>query len=619
MNQNMNYKKIIKTLILIIYFSFCSCESTETRSIPKTFSLMHFDEIIDYSLMNYYDPSIINTKKAYINAAVVALKSLPYGLILYPEKYYQEIEKYVKQERIIPGKPFKINEGDPYIILEPDYKVLNEKQKKKEELLKYKELPRKERIKLSTTLQEELKNEQQILEKFWDETPFERYDFLSILSFIESNLEKYSVYPEGIEGKATEDQSDFGMNVVYFYATNGFLSSLDPHSGIIDLKSWEKMRRESEDSSFEGIGAILRGGGMEEVVVETPLPGSPAVKAGIKAGDIILKVNGESIENLNLSDVVKRIRGPKDTYVELEIHRPSEMKILNIKIKRGVIEQKSISSIYIPESQYSDFIPLKIGIIKLTSFLFDRKTPSDLIREEFNQLMQKANGKLDGLIIDLRNNPGGDLDEAIRVSGLFLQENSVVVQIQGSRKNFEKRRNPVKPMLDPRKIPVMVLINANSASASEIFASALMDYNIALILGETSFGKATVQGLRRISNVILKLTTARYYAPRGYTIQVYGVEPDIKISEEFDGSFVTRFREVDMWKHLPELEKRQPDPVRETWVNKVQKASESYIAKAEEYLKLHQDDAIKPDVVLIRAIAYFKGLKEYPAPTNLKF
>jgi C-terminal peptidase prc len=603
-------------LSISIYFGFCGCNNAQSRSLPKNFGQREFDEIINYAIANYYDPKMINVKRAYINATEYALKSLHYSLLIYPEDFYNEIQKYVHPDRIIPGKVIKLNPEDRYVILEPNYQEHEKKTKIKEEELK--KLSSKERIELSKKIQEEIKNEQKTLEQFWDKTDFSRNDFLKVIQFIENNLDKYKQPPltEKNKQKQTEEIKDFGMNYVYFFAANGFLSSFDPHSGLIDLVSWDKMRKESEDSSFEGIGALLRGGGTSEVVVETPLPGSPAVKAGLRAGDVIKKVNGESIENLPLNEVVKKIRGPKDTMVELEIHRPIEMRTLTIKIKRGVIEQKAVSSVYLPESPYKDYLPgFRIGIIKITSFLYDKIPQSEMIRKEYYNLLEKSEGKLEGLIIDLRNNSGGDLDEAIKVAGLFLPENAVVVEIRGKGGYFEKRRNSTSPLISANShIPIIVLVNAGSASASEIFASALMDHNVSLIVGERTFGKATVQGLRKIGDVIVKLTTARYYAPKGYTIQVYGVEPDIKISDEIDGSFPPRFREEDMWKHFPELEKRPEDPKRSEWVKKLISLNEPNSKKAEEYLKTHERDAIRPDAMLIRALGYIKAMKIYPKP-----
>ena len=179
---------------------------------------------------------------------------------------------------------------------------------------------------------------------------------------------------------------------------------------------------------------------------------------------------------------------------------------------------------------------------------------------------------------------------------------------------YEEEKNNLRPIfLHSAEAPLVVMIDAGSASASEIVASALKDHDAALIVGERSFGKATVQSLESLGDVIIKLTTARYYAPDGYTIQVYGVHPDVAISPEADGTFPPRFREEDMWQHLPELQERKKKPARQAWVKTLSDAVGENEA-AEKFLKEHKDDAIKPDAALIRAIAYFDALKKYPRP-----
>ena len=160
---------------------------------------------------------------------------------------------------------------------------------------------------------------------------------------------------------------------------------------------------------------------------------------------------------------------------------------------------------------------------------------------------------------------------------------------------------------------MIVLIDSGSASASEIVASALMDHNAALVVGERSFGKASVQGVHTRGDVKIKLTTERYYAPRGYTVQVYGVVPDIEISDTSSGDFPPSFREEDMWRHLPELERREKDPVREGWIGNLR----SIVGKneaAEKYLAAHKGDAVRPDYMLQRALSYFEALSKYPTP-----
>jgi C-terminal peptidase prc len=369
---------------------------------------------------------------------------------------------------------------------------------------------------------------------------------------------------------------------------------------------WDKIRSESEDSSFEGIGAMLRGGGYQSVIVETPLANSPALRSGLRAGDIIRKVDGKSIDGLSLSEVVKRIRGPKETIVTLGIERPPVMTAHDISITRGVISQKAVSSEFLPDEN--------VGVIKVSSFLYNGTETSEMVREEYQDLKAKSGGDLNGLVIDLRNNPGGFLDESIKVAGLFLKRGSVVVQTRGRGTGLRPRKTYDRPIVS-EELPIIVLVNAGSASASEIVASALMDHNRALVLGERSFGKASVQEMQpnNSNGIIVKLTTARYYAPRGYTIQVYGVEPDIKVSDELDGTFPPRFREEDMWKHLPELTRREQDPTRESWVKSIAvKVGDN--TKAEAYIKSHKHDARRPDFMLIRALGYMKAMKGNPTP-----
>jgi len=400
----------------------------------------------------------------------------------------------------------------------------------------------------------------------------------------------------------------FAMNRVYFAAINGYLGALDPHSAVISQADWERMVSEAADATFEGIGALLRGGGLDDVVVETPLANSPALQAGLKAGDIIRQVDGRSIERLPLTEVVRLIRGPKDTHVILTVERVTEPQPIEVKIKRGVIEQKSVSSRYLEKEN--------VGVIKISSFLFKDKTVTELVVEEYNQLVRESNRRMRGLLLDLRGNSGGDLQEAVRVSGLFLPYDATVVQVKSGQGAMRQLRNPIdKPIRDPRSsaLPVIVLIDSGSASASEIFASALMDHDAALIVGERSFGKATVQKLIPTGDVLAKLTIARYYAPDGYTCQVHGVEPDIKISDEADGGFPLSFREEDMMTALPELQDREPDPARQAWLDKL-KSEVGENQEAEEYIAEHKADARRPDYMLIRALSYLDALDKHPRP-----
>ncbi|MBW7857607.1 MAG: S41 family peptidase [Leptonema sp. (in: Bacteria)] len=608
--------RIFASLLLLLYLGFCGCDPAQSKEVPSSFNLDNFDRVVEYSLSNYLDPELVQARRSYIGAAEEALKSLPAGLLLLPENFYTNMSKLVAADRQIPGKVLKIAEKDPYIILIPDYKEIDKRRKAVEarEKVRRKGMTAAQKNQETEKLRDQIKQEQKSLEDEWNNIKFSRDDFKRVIGWIEANIENYKELPATFEGENPYADNPFGMHYVYFAAANGFLQNMDPHSAVIDTTSWDKMRKESEDSSFEGIGALLRGGGSSDVIVETPLPGSPALKAGLHAGDIIRKVDGKSIESLSLSDVVKRIRGKTDTFVELGVERKSEIELVMIRIKRAKIEQKAVSSNLLVELPYKDFMSMKVGIIKVSSFLFEKSLPSELIRREYYQLLDKSQGKLDGLILDLRGNPGGDLEEAINVGALFLPKDSVVVEIR-SKNDRARRKSRENPLVQNSKdVPIIVLINANSASASEIVASALQDYDAALILGERSFGKASVQTLRQIDSVLVKLTTARYYAPKGYTVQVYGVEPDIKVSDEVDGGFPIRYREEDMWKHLPELKQKPDNSKRDAWVNQLKQSAQADLAAAETYLHGHEKDAIKPDSMLIRALPYLKAMQSNPAP-----
>lgn len=600
-------KKVFYTAFLAAILSFSACDPADGKNVPLEFTREHFDEIVQYALNNYIDPETINVSRAYVGAAEASLSSLPYPLVLMPESFYQNRQTLQNPDRIIPGKVVKVKEDDPYVILVPDYKSLEKKTDEisKKRRAQYNKMSRADQLREADRIRKEIEDEKKHLDDAWAKIAFSKSHFNGLLDWIDANKENYSKLPETHTGEDPFKDEPFDMNYVYFSSANGFLLTIDPHSGVLDTRTWDKIRKESEDSSFEGIGALLRGGGNNDVVVETPLANSPALRSGLRAGDIIRKVDGSSIVGLPLSDVVRKIRGPKETTVVLSVERPPVMSLHDVSIVRSVIEQKAVSSEYDKEHH--------IGVIKVSSFLYSGKETSDMVVTEYRQLMDLSGGKMDGLVLDLRNNPGGFLGEAIHVAGLYLEKGSVVVQTRGRGTPYIPRKSNSRPVISS-DLPVVVLINAGSASASEIVASALMDHNRALILGERSFGKASVQEMTPIEGtIIVKLTTQRYYAPEGYTIQVYGVKPDIELSDEADGSFPPKFREEDMWKHLPELQKRKPSEVRSTWVEKI-KAAVGNNSDAEVFIKKHQNDARRPDYMLIRALPYLNAMKANPHP-----
>ncbi len=599
----------------LLYISFCGCVRAETPNVPDSFTRESFFKVVAYARDNYLDPERVNSARAYIEAADAALRSMPHSLFLMTREFYEQRGEYIPAERLMPGQALSIRQDDPYLIFVPDYDKWEEMRSKleKREEQRRKNLSEEERRKEFLEQREKDERLKKFIESTWSKVKFNRANFEEVVAWVDRNKDKYKDLPPTHTGEDPYKENPFGMHHVYFAATNGFLQAMDPHSAIIDESMWDKMRSEAEDSTFEGIGALLRGGGRTDVIVETPLPGSPALRSGLRAGDIIRKVDNTPIVGMPLSDVVKRIRGPKETVVVLEVERPTELRTLPIAITRGVIKQTAVSSRLITDKDYSAEIVggRKIGLIKISSFLYAKKNTSRLIIQEYESLIEKADGKLNGLVIDLRGNPGGYLEEAVEVSDLLLPRGKIVVRVRGAADSKEEktRRRPLV-----QGIPVIVLINAGSASASEIVASALMDHDAALVVGERSFGKATVQGIHRLGSVYVKLTSARYYAPDGYTVQVYGVHPDLQISDENDGSFPPRFREEDMWKHLPELADRKPDPTRKAWAEKLEAAVGDDGAKAEKWIREHKNDALKPDFMLIRALPYFSALEKHPDP-----
>jgi C-terminal peptidase prc len=597
------FSKIIYP-VLLLFLTFCGWEPAQSTSVPKGFSETSFDTIIHFALQNYIDPDSVDISRAYVGAAEMALRSLPYPLVLMPKEFYDNREKFQQPDRILPGSPIYLSSGDPFLVFKPDYIKIEqiEKEREKREKERRKALTPAQKQREAEAAKEQGLAELSGIEQAWKKSGFSQRDFKRIIEWIGANREKYSKTPSTFKGNDPYEDDPFGMHHAYFAAANGFLLTMDPHSGVIDRESWEKILKESEDSTFEGIGALLRGGGNQDVIVETPLANSPALKAGLRAGDIIRKVDERSVEGLPLNDVVKMIRGARDTYVELEVERIVSGEALSIKIKRGVIVQLAVSSMLFPNT--------KIGVIKVASFLHDGKETYAMVAHEYENLQKQA-GKLDGLILDLRNNPGGFLNEAVNVAGLFLPRGKVIVMTKGRDSELVPRANDSNPVI--KGVPVIVLINAGSASASEIVASALQDHDAALIVGERSFGKASVQEMRPGGDVIIKLTTARYYAPDGYTIQIYGVHPDIEISDELDGSFPLRFREEDMWKHLPKLSMNGVSPKKKAWIEKI-RADVASNEKAEKFIGQHKTDAEKPDYMLIRAMSYFTSLKKFPRP-----
>ena len=308
------------------------------------------------------------------------------------------------------------------------------------------------------------------------------------------------------------DQSE-GMDS----AINGLLQSLDPYSSYMSPEIFQEMQTETS-GEFGGLGIEVS---MEAGVVKviTPIDDTPASKAGIKAGDYIVKIDNVQVQGKSLSEAVDLMRGLVGTDIELTVRRRGVKKALTFNITREIIEVQSVKS---------DLLENNIGYIRLTSF---NDNSSDQIKKKIKKL--KENENLKAFILDLRNNPGGLLSQAIKISDFFL-ENGEIVSTKSRKKSENRKWFARKGDITDGKT-LVVLINYGSASASEIVAGALKDHKRAIILGENSYGKGSVQSIIPLKNKgAIRLTVAKYYLPSGKSISEVGVRPDIEVNEEGD-------------------------------------------------------------------------------------
>ncbi|MBN8920853.1 MAG: S41 family peptidase [Rhizobiales bacterium] len=303
------------------------------------------------------------------------------------------------------------------------------------------------------------------------------------------------------------------------YAVNGMLNGLDPHSSYMDAKSFKDMQIQTR-GEFGGLGIEVT---MEDglVKVVAPIDDTPAAKAGVMANDIITHLNDEAVQGLTLNQAVEKMRGPVNTVIKLKIMRKGADKPVEVSITRDVIRVRSVRS----RTEGED-----VGYIRITQF--NEQTSENLKKAITDIDKQLGAEKVKGYVLDLRNNPGGLLDQAISVSDAFLDKGEIV-STRG-RNAEETQRYNARPGDSVKGKPVIVLINGGSASASEIVAGALQDHKRATVIGTRSFGKGSVQTIIPLGsgNGALRLTTARYFTPGGRSIQAKGIVPDIEILQE---------------------------------------------------------------------------------------
>ncbi|MBM5782988.1 MAG: S41 family peptidase [Pelagibacterales bacterium] len=422
--------------------------------------------------------------------------------------------------------------------------------------------------------------------------------FFSAISFSQIQIKSLKIDSKILE----QDQEDFLQEVISRVkkeyveekgnkdllesAANGLLSSLDPHSSYLNEDSLKEMQVQTK-GEFGGLGIEIT---MEYSVVKvvSAIEDTPAFAAGIKSGDYITKVDDKNVVGMSIDEVVKKLRGKPNTKVSVTILRKGEKQPLVKTITRKIIKVKAVKS-----SKFNDIAYVKVNT-------FSEQAYTGLVEALKKLKTQIGEGKVKGLVLDLRNNPGGLLDQAIKISDTFLGKDKVIVSISGRDKSAAKYyKDESDENLIPN-VPIVVLINEGSASASEIVAGALRDNKRAVIMGVKSFGKGSVQTVIPLekNNGALRLTTALYYTPSGVSIQAHGIEPDVVLSDaKIEKKDNMRDSEADLKGHI-EVQ--------------IQQAIEE--AKKDQ-IKDDNFEIYEKDYQLARAIDLLRGIDVYKSVT----
>jgi len=384
----------------------------------------------------------------------------------------------------------------------------------------------------------------------------------SIQAAEENLYENLKTFTDAMSLVQAEYVKEVKAKDLIYGALEGMLSSLDPHSQFLDPETYKEIQVETK-GKFGGIGIVIT---LKDhyLTVISPFEGTPAYRLGIKANDRIVKISGESTKGISLSEAAKKLRGPKGTQVTISIMREGAPKLLDFTITRDIIKIKSVKNVQIADEN--------IGYVRLTEF--QERTAADLEKA----LLKLKEQNIKALILDVRNNAGGLFDQAIEVADKFLPKKKMIVYIQGRDKNkirkYFAREDPIFP-----DIPLAVLINGGSASASEIVAAAIQEWKSGVVLGEESFGKGSVQTIIPLQDgAALRLTTAKYFTPKGVCIQDVKVQPDIVV-EISDEDQINLMRQAELSK--------------------------------EERNKLRKEGKLTEDVQLARAIDLLKAMEVY--------
>jgi len=405
-----------------------------------------------------------------------------------------------------------------------------------------------------------------------------------------SRLEALAKFTKVISIVEQYNVDDVTIEELMDKALQGMMSNLDAHSNFLTQKDYKKLKVQT-DGEFGGLGITvgIRDGAL---TVIAPIEGTPADKAGLKSGDIILKINEESTLNMTIDEAVAIMRGKVGDPIEITIVRKGESKPLVINIVRGIITIESV---------YTKTIGTDILYVRVTSF--DKKVVEDVMKA-----INAKKAMTKGIVLDLRNNPGGLLDQAVGLVDLFVDEGDIVSQ--KGRKESDNQVYKAKKTNTATNVPLVVLVNGGSASASEIVSGALQDHKRGVIVGENTFGKGSVQVVLPITKEeAIKLTIARYYLPSGRTIQAVGVKPDIEVQpgevKEREDDF--SIKEADLKKHLEE----ELVKVNTNDKNKEEKSKKAEEDKAKKDIitqeQLYKDIQLKESVDIMKALIIVKG------------
>lgn len=406
-----------------------------------------------------------------------------------------------------------------------------------------------------------------------------------------NNIDLFNYVIERIKTSYVEDVDD---NEIYESALKGILSSLDPHSMYMTQKEFKEMQVQTK-GEFGGLGIVVAKDG-NFIKVISPIDDTPAAKAGILAGDYISEIDGVDTFDMNLVDAVEKMRGKVGERIKIVVLRVGETAPLTFNLKREMIKIDAVKG----SVKHDDIIYLRI-----TNFI--ETTQQDTINMYNSLKNQIKSGVVKGVVLDLRNNPGGLLDQSVKISELFLDGNKTVISIRGKNNQFfeDYKTSNKKPLI--KDIPIVVLVNEGSASASEIVAGALQDHKVGIVVGEKTFGKASVQQVFPLLNGgAVKMTIARYYTPLGRSIQVDGIIPDIIVKQgkiTFNNKTTPEVREKDLKGHL----EKQDDIVKTTLLTRVKEAEKKENNFSQEDLNDYQ---LLKALDLINGINFFKNKNE---------